>query len=354
MSAIQEKKEISIREAREMVKSLMKPNPFIYWVDFLFHVVLGWCSFCFCYKADFFSPIQWTLFFVSIFSFYRAAIFIHEITHLRKGTFYLFRVVWNLLCGFPLMIPSFLYQGVHNDHHNVKLYGTKGDGEYFPFVDKGRSKIILFALASFFVPAFFFVRFVLLTPLSYCNKSVRSLVLEKISSFSIDPNYKRTRSSLNAVDMWQAQEIATCLYGWFFILLMLEGVLPYKIFGLWLIAFGLVFFINSLRTLAAHCYRYSGEDVLSISEQLLDSVNIPNSFLGVLWAPVGLRFHATHHLIPEMPYHSLGKTDQRLREQFSKKDLYIQTNSNGLLSTLARLWRESGNLAFFVLFVECF
>ena len=158
---------------------------------------------------------------------------------------------------------------VHNDHHNIKLYGTRGDGEYFSFVDQGRSKIILFALASFFVPAFFFVRFVLLTPLSYCNKSVRSLVLEKISSFSIDPNYKRTRSSLNAVDMWQVQEIATCLYGWFFILLMLEGILPYNVFALWLITFGLVFFINSLRTLAAHCYRYSGEDVLSISEHCL-------------------------------------------------------------------------------------
>ena len=354
MSAIQEKKEISIREAREMVKGLMKPNPFIYWVDFLFHVVLGWCSFCFCYKADFFSPIQWALFFVSIFSFYRAAIFIHEITHLRKGTFYLFRVVWNLLCGFPLMIPSFLYQGVHNDHHNVKLYGTKGDGEYYPFVHEGRSKIILFALASFFVPVLFFVRFVLLTPLSYCNKSLRRLVLKKISSLSINLNFQRTGPSLNAVDMWQVQEIATCLYGWFFILLMLEGVLPYKIFGLWLITFGLVFFINSLRTLAAHCYRYSGDEVLGISEQLLDSVNIPNSFLGVLWAPVGLRFHATHHLIPEMPYHSLGKTHQKLREQFSEKNLYIQTSSNGLLSTLARLWRESGNLAFFVLFVEHF
>ena len=354
MSAVQEKKEISIREAREIVKGLMRPNPFIYWVDFLFHVVLGWCSFCFCYKADFFSPIQWALFFVSIFSFYRAAIFIHEITHLRKGTFYLFRVVWNLLCGFPLMIPSFLYQGVHNDHHNVKLYGTKGDGEYYPFVHEGRSKIILFALASFFVPVLFFVRFVLLTPLSYCNKSLRRLVLKKISSLSINLNFQRTGPSLNAVDMWQVQEIATCLYGWIFILLILVGVLPYKILGLWLITFGGVFFINSLRTLAAHCYRYSGEEVLDISEQLLDSVNIPNSFLGVLWAPVGLRFHATHHLIPEMPYHSLGKTHQKLREQFSEKNLYIQTSSNGLLSTLARLWRESGNLAFFVLFIECF
>ena len=101
--------------------------------------------------------------------------------------------------------------------------------------------------------------------------------------------------------------------------------------------------MNALRTLAAHCYRYSGDEVRDISEQLFDSVNIPNSFLGVLWAPVGLRFHATHHLIPEMPYHNLGKTHQRLLEQFSKKNLYSKTNSNGLISTLVRLWRESGN-----------
>ena len=244
MSTIQEEKKIPIREAREIVKDVMMPNAFIYWVDFLFHIVLGWCSFYFCCRSDFFSPIQWVLFFVSIFSFYRAAIFIHEITHLRKGTFRLFRVAWNLLCGFPLMIPSFLYQGVHNDHHNIKLYGTRGDGEYFPFVHEGRKKIVLFVLVSFFAPVFFFVRFVLLTPLSYCNKNMRCLVLAKISSFSIDLNYQRTRSSLNSVDMWQVQEVVTCLYGWIFVLLMLEGCFPYKVLGLWCITFGLVFFIN--------------------------------------------------------------------------------------------------------------
>ena len=237
MSIVQEEKKIPIKEARQIVKDLMVPNAFIYWVDFLFHIILGWYSFYFCSKADFFSPIEWVFFFVSIFSFYRAAIFIHEITHLRKDTFYLFRVVWNFLCGFPLMIPSFLYQGVHNDHHNIKLYGTRGDGEYFPFVHEGRNKIILFISASFLVPVFFFVRFVFLTPLSYCNKSLRSLVLEKFSSFSIDLNYKRTRSSLNTVAMWQAQEIATCLYGLIFISLLLNGVFSYKILGLWFIIF---------------------------------------------------------------------------------------------------------------------
>ena len=119
--------------------------------------------------------------------------------------------------------------------------------------------------------------------------------------------------------MWETQEVAACLYGWIFIFLIFEEIVSYKVLALWFIVLGVVFFINSLRTLAAHRYRFSGEEILGISEQLLDSVNTPNSFLGVLWAPVGLRFHATHHLIPEMPYHSLRKGHKRLEELFSKK-----------------------------------
>ena len=354
MSDIQEEIKFPIREAREMVKDLMMPNAFIYWVDFLFHITLGWCSFFFCFKSNSFSLNQWIFLFVSIFSFFRAVIFIHEITHLRKGTFRFFRLVWNLLCGFPLMIPSFLYQGVHNDHHNINLYGTDNDGEYFSFVHEGRFKIILFILVSLCVPFFFFVRFVFLTPLSYCHESIRSLVLEKISSFLTDLSYKRTRSSLNSIPTWQAQEVAACFYGWIFLLLIMQRVLPYNVLGLWFTTLGAVFFVNSLRTLAAHCYRYPGNKTLDLSEQLLDSVNTPNSFLGVLWAPVGLRFHATHHLIPEMPYHSLGKAHKMLLEGFSKKNLYIQANSGGLWSTLARLWQESKNLVLFMLFVGYF
>jgi len=145
--------------------------------------------------------------------------------------------------------------------------------------------------------------------------------------------------------MWRAQEVIACLYGWIFLLLIVMQILPLMVFGLWLSMLGTVFFINSLRTLAAHCYRYPGNRTLDISEQLLDSTNIPESFLGVLWAPVGLRYHATHHLIPEMPYHSLGKTHKRLLEKFSEKNIYTQTTSRSLIFTLKRLWRESGNLS---------
>jgi len=343
MSDTQNGAKFPVREVRELVKDLMPPNAFIYWSDFLFHITLAWGAFVFCFRSEPFSLGQWISFFVAVFAFFRSAIFIHELTHLRKGTFQAFRVVWNVLCGFPLMIPSFLYEGVHNDHHNIHLYGTDRDGEYFPFVKEGRQKIILFVLVSFVLPVFFFFRAVVLTPLSYCHKGVRSFILERASSFSIDLSYKRTLSSLKSVPMWQTQEAVACLYGWGYVWLIGQGILPYEVLGFWFCIFGVIFFVNSLRTLAAHCYRNSGDESLDISGQLLDSVNVPASLFGVFWAPVGLRFHATHHLIPEMPYHSLAKTHERLMERFSQNNPYSQATSPSLGSALCRLWQEARN-----------
>ena len=34
-------------EARALVRDLLQPNPVIYWVDFLFHITVGWTAFVF-------------------------------------------------------------------------------------------------------------------------------------------------------------------------------------------------------------------------------------------------------------------------------------------------------------------
>eukprot|EP01035_Chromulina_nebulosa_P007781 gene7781-10516_t len=45
----------------------------------------------------------------------------------------------------------------------------------------------------------------------------------------------------------------------------------------------------------------------TVTAQYLDSVNVPPpGLLPALWAPVGLRYHALHHLLPSVPYHALG------------------------------------------------
>jgi fatty acid desaturase len=49
-----------------------------------------------------------------------------------------------------------------------------------------------------------------------------------------------------------------------------------------------------------------------VTAQYLDSTNVPDGFLPYLWAPVGLRYHALHHLLPSLPYHSLGEAHRRI------------------------------------------
>lgn len=103
--------------------------------------------------------------------------------------------------------------------------------------------------------------------------------------------------------------------------------------------------MNSLRTLAAHAYRHEGERSLTLVEQYLDSVNIPGNFLTALWAPVGLRYHATHHLFMSLPYHNLGKAHRRLVQELGGNDLIMQTRRNGLGHALKQIWQESAAAA---------
>ena len=49
----------------------------------------------------------------------------------------------------------------------------------------------------------------------------------------------------------------------------------------------------------AHRYCGSGEP-MSSAEQVRDSNDFPG-VLAELWAPVGLRYHAMHHLFPQLP-----------------------------------------------------
>ncbi len=342
MSRNKHGKDFPLGEARGIVKDLLRPNPAIYWADFLFHNTLGWGAFLFALKAQALSFQQIFFYIVSSLALFRAVIFIHELAHRKKGTFKVFRWFWNILCGFPLMLPSFLYQGVHNDHHKQNLYGTKDDGEYWTFALERPYKIVLYVLLSFLLPFIFSIRFIILTPLSYFHAGLRSLVLERVSSLAIDLSYRRSKSFLRTIHAWQVLESLTSLYGITIVALVIMGKLPLAVCILWYFVTVFLFLLNSLRTLAAHCYRNPGDNVMDFLGQYLDSVNVPgNIFLTSLWAPVGLRYHATHHLFPDMPYHALGKAHKRLMEQLSENTLYKETIRPSLWAALGQLWREA-------------
>ena len=100
-------KEFPLREAHHLVRDLMTPNPWIYWTDFLFHITLGWTAFFTALLSPAFSLWQLGGFVVAVLALYRSAIFVHELAHLKKGSFKNFRLAWNILCGIPFLIPSF-------------------------------------------------------------------------------------------------------------------------------------------------------------------------------------------------------------------------------------------------------
>jgi fatty acid desaturase len=339
---MQQASQFPLAEARAIVRDLFVPNPWIYWPDFLFHATLGWTAFVFTLQAQPFSAWQLAGYLVTALAFYRAIIFTHELAHLRKNTFGVFRFVWNLTCGFPFMVPSFMYNGVHNDHHKRNVYGTREDGEYLPFAVQEPYRIVLYLLLIFVLPLLLAGRFILLAPLSLLHPGLRRLVRERASSLTIDFGYRRPQSASRDERSWPWQEFFTFLYGATAVGLVVAGILPWQALLLWYAVSVLMFLLNSLRTLAAHCYRNPGDIVMSFPEQYLDSVNVPgNRLVTPLWAPVGLRYHATHHLFPSLPYHALGEAHRRLVRDLPDNTLYLQTSRSSLWDALRRLWQEA-------------
>ena len=101
--------------------------------------------------------------------------------------------------------------------------------------------------------------------------------------------------------------------------------------------FSLMTVLNQMRTAVAHYWENDGEQ-MPVLDQFLDSVNVPPpALLPFLWAPVGLRYHALHHLMPRLPYHNLGTAHRRLTEAFPADHVYRRVEQPELFPALARL-----------------
>ena len=128
---------------------------------------------------------------ISILALYRAGSFIHELTHIRRGSLPGFRFAWNALIGIPLLLPSFMYEGIHNLHHARTRYGTAEDPEYLPLALMKPFTVPLFVLVSALAPIGLFIRYALLAPLSAVIPPLRKLVVERYSGLIINPEFRR-------------------------------------------------------------------------------------------------------------------------------------------------------------------
>lgn len=337
----------SIRQARGLVKDLSTPEPLIYWTDFLSsilagHLIFGLMIFLHLLPVDW--PQQGTavwlvrgmLFVVAAVLYLRAVLFIHELVHLPTHGFAAFRFAWNALCGIPMLIPSFLYYP-HVEHHRRKHYGTEEDGEYIDLSHRHPANLLLFVGASIVVPLAAIVRFAVMTPLAWLLPSFRKWMEQRASSMIIDIFYLRGDFGRNASRVMRWQETFCC--GWCWICLFAWWnvsalhTAAYYAYGM---AVALVA-VNNLRTLGAHRWVAEGGE-MTFEEQLLDSLNYPNRpWITELWGPIGIRYHALHHLFPSLPYHNLGIAHRRLMAELPPDSIYRQTERTSLTAAIVEL-----------------
>lgn len=327
-----------VREVHSLVRDLLVPQMRRYWVDFLFTIAV-----CYAALATYLARGEWSAgalvaLIISGLAMYRAIAFTHEIAHRRASKFKAFAIAWNALCGVPFLVPSFLY-GDHQGHHAAHEYGTPNDPEYLVLGGRSRTRMLLFLLLACVYPILFALRFLMLTPLAVISRRIDVLTWTYASSlYVMNETYRRNYDARAASAARWMQEAACSAWAWACVGLYAAGKLPASapldIYGVFLFWIG----INQIRTLAAHRYANDGA-AMSHVDQLLDSNTYPyGRILPELWAPLGLRYHALHHLMPALPYHAMAEAHGRLAARLPAGSPYHQTIRPGLGTALAAMF----------------
>jgi len=308
----------SIGYARQLCQDLFRPNARIFWTDFLVSLTIGYAA-AGLYLVSFNPALMALGLVVGTCALYRVSLFMHEIMHFRRGEMTAFKVTWNLLAGVPLLTPTFFYES-HIAHHNTHQYGTDDDGEYLPLGNGPMRDVWLFLSQVFLQPALVFIRF-LLAPLTFIHPRVRQWTLEHASSFVINLRYKRHIPDDAPRKTWAVMDLLCSLRAWAIPISIFLAINPWThLPKIYFLAVSILV-LNYVRTLTAHLYMNDGRK-MTHEEQLLDSTTITGGWLLELMCPVGLRYHALHHLFPAMPYHNLHIAHKRLMENLPEDAPY--------------------------------
>jgi fatty acid desaturase len=186
------------------------------------------------------------------------------------------------------------------------------------------------------------LRFLIFTPLSFIYPPFRPWLLERFSSFGIINFQHRMAITPNTpLGYWAFLDLACSVRTWIPFALVGLGVFEWTRVALMFLIAASVLSLNFIRVICLHDY-LSDDGQLSFAGQLRDSITLPNNpVVTELFVPLGLRYHALHHLFPHLPYHTLGRAHRRLMKELPAGSDYHQTVRAGIGAVFARLWRSS-------------
>jgi fatty acid desaturase len=326
------------QEARRLTDDLVRPSPAVYWTDLSISAAVVFGGLALAIMGE--GALRWIGAAAAVPALYRALSFIHELTHLRDDEVPGFRIAWNALIGVPFLVPSFLYEGVHNVHHLPRCYGTADDPEYLPLARGRRRALLGFVAVAALAPVGSMLRFAVLAPLSLIAPGFRETVVARFSAMVINPAFQRKDVAFARTAAWRAQEAACWLWSWTLIGLATSGGIALRAVLTGAAILSATTVLNQLRTLVAHAWDGDGEP-MTLEAQVMDSVNVPPpGWLPLVWAPVGLRYHALHHLAPRVPYHNLAEAHRRLAMELAPGSAYHAAQYGGMGPALRQLFER--------------
>lgn len=318
-----------VTEWRALVADLRRPNPRIYWVDLLLSTGATYVLIALGAVVRG-AGERVALILLATLAMSRAFMFVHEITHFATGEMAGFRRAWNVLVGVPFLSPSVMYETVHRDHHRLHVYRTEGDPEHPPEAGSAWVRYAGLVAASVAGPALLALRWLVVGPLSWLHPRSRAFVIAHLSGLSLNFRYQPTPLSRRARRRLLASELACAAWLGLVIALLAHGWLPV---GVVTVAAGAMVgttLLTFLRGEILHAFNDEGSWG-TLERQVKDSVNVPYTGLwSHLLLPVGIGYHALHHLDVSLPYHALPEAHARLLAALPRQSLYHRTTSEGI------------------------
>lgn len=311
-----------------------KPNPLIFWADFLASSTAGYALTYWASTFPLFSLPHIGVVFLAAICMFRACMFMHEAVHAGRqipG----FTTAFNLYFAFVNKLPLYIYD-VHRAHHLQELYGTEQDSEY-DLIKRDLPNLLIPIVVTLLQPALMIVRFgVVPWFLPFIGERARNTIYQRASTFALNRNYRRPLPDAAERRKWYWQDAACAFYHLVFVVLCIAGVLSWNLLLAWYEVAVIAMLANYYRVMSSHAY-LTGFSPTTRKQQILDSLTVTGS--PWLWwlFPVGLRYHALHHMMPHVPYHHMAKVHRILLTRLPDDHPYRTTIVDGFLQAYRRL-----------------
>lgn len=322
---------------RELLADLFTVNKPRIWADVLLTGAVGWGAVaCGALGLGGLPGVlaAWTVAAVAIF---RASVFLHDLVHLGDSVPGI-RFAWNVFWGVPFLLPSYLYERIHLEHHRLSVYGQPdGDPEYTALARYGVRATAVMSVVGLFLPVALVLRFLVVTPLS---PFFRRFVDARLNSLASNSKHRAKPLAGRRARVALLSELATSAWAWTVVVLLATGVLPWRAVAFHLaVLFGAVA-ANQVRSLTVH--RWATVGVEDDEDVLNDSINlVPRSWLWRALIPVSTRMHALHHLAPAVPYHHLEEAHRRMLAHEGPGSSYERATSPGVLACIRDLLADT-------------